>query len=166
MIRRKWKLFNGKRNDSGQTLVESALCFLMFFTLVFGVIDFAWVYYAKATLQNAVRQAARYAVTGSCNTPPCFQNGSGNRLNTIISTVNTFSFALGPTVTVTCTGACPGYSGDGGTNNGGGPGDIVTVTAHYTFKPWLLGRLFPSGGYVINVTSTFKNESFAPPPPS
>ena len=53
-------------NDSGQTLVEFALALMILLVLVFGTMDFANLYYHKLTLQNAVRQAGRYAITGQC----------------------------------------------------------------------------------------------------
>ena len=55
-----------KVNDSGQTLVEFALALMILLVLVFGTMDFANLFYHKLTLQNAVRQAGRYAITGQC----------------------------------------------------------------------------------------------------
>ncbi len=95
---------------------------------------------------------------------------TGNRLPIIIQTVQKFSYFLNPTVTVACvSGSCPGYAG-GGTNNAGGPGDVVQITAQYTWYPFVVTKLLPGmmagGHYTFSVSSIFKNESFAPPPPS
>src|SRR5208282_564450 len=121
-------------------------------------------FYAKLTLQNAVRQAGRYAITGNCGDPgSCFVNGPADRLNTIFQTMTTYSFNLNPTVTVTCIlGTCPSYAGSGG-NNAGGPGDTVKISATYTFYPLITGKFFSGGSYTFTVTSTFKNEPFSPP---
>jgi len=43
-----WK--SKRRNDSGQTLVEFALSALLFFLVVFAVIDFSYFFYVKLTL--------------------------------------------------------------------------------------------------------------------
>jgi len=145
-------------------MVETALSATLFLFFIFGVINFGYLFYSKVTLQNAVRQAARYAVTGNCSSGSCLDGGqgSGDRLNTIIQVVKNYSFNLNPTVTVGCTGTCPGYSGSG-TGNAGGPGDLVKVSATYTFSPVFITSFFPSGGYTYTVSSTFKNELFPPP---
>ena len=62
---RKWHNAT-KINDSGQTLLEFALGLMIFLVLVFGTMDFASLLYHKVTLQNAARQAGRYAITGQC----------------------------------------------------------------------------------------------------
>ncbi len=151
-------------SDSGQTMVETAFCATIFLLFMFGTISLGYLYYTKVTLQNAVRQAARYAITGNCSSGNCLDGGqgSGDRLNTIINTVTQYSFNLNPTVMVSCTGTCPGYSGSG-TENAGGPGDTVQITATYTWSPVFIMKWFPSGGYTYTVSSTFKNELFPPP---
>jgi Flp pilus assembly protein TadG len=151
-------------SDSGQTMVETALCATIFLLFMFGTISFGYLYYTKVTLQNAVRQAGRYAVTGNCSSGNCFDNGqgSGDRLNTIIQTVKQYSFNLNPTVNVQCIGTCNGAYGSG-TENAGGPGDTVMISAQYTYTPVFIMKWFPSGGYTFTVSSTFQNELFPPP---
>jgi hypothetical protein len=147
--------------ESGQSVLEFAITATVFFLLFFAVIDFGFLFFAKVTLQNAVRQAGRYAITGNCSSGSCFAT-NGNRLPTILQTVSQFSFFLNPTVTVACTGSCPTYGG-----NAGGPGDTVQITASYVWYPFVITRfvptMFPSGSYTVNVSATFKNEPFAPP---
>jgi len=166
-------LKSGHANESGQSMVEFALVGSVFILLMFGMFDMAYYFYGRVTLQNAVRQAARYAITGNCGTPgSCFAGsngkggGTGDRLNTIISTVQTFSFGLNPTISITCQGVCLGYYGDGGTNNAGGPGDTVMISASYTWSPFVIARLVPKGtfpsSYTYSVSSIFKNEQFPP----
>ena len=55
-----------RSNDSGQALVEVAISLSIFLLLAMGTIDFAFMFNNKLTLQNAVRQAGRYAITGNC----------------------------------------------------------------------------------------------------
>jgi len=45
--------------------VEFALVAPMVFLLLFAVFDFARLFYVEMTLQNAVRVAGRYGVTGT-----------------------------------------------------------------------------------------------------
>lgn len=49
----------------GQTMVEFALTLPILLLLMFGVIEFARIFHAWITLQNAARTAARYAITGN-----------------------------------------------------------------------------------------------------
>src|SRR5690554_6261470 len=52
------------RSRRGQTMAEFALTLPILLLLMFGVIEFARIFHAWVTLQNAARAAARYAVTG------------------------------------------------------------------------------------------------------
>ena len=83
-----------KANDSGQTMVEVAISLSVFLLLVLATIDFGYLYSTKVTLQNAVRQGGRYAVTGQCITGTdgtCSQS----RYNSIVQTVETASLGTG-----------------------------------------------------------------------
>ncbi len=51
----------------GQTLVEFALTLPILLMLIFGVMEFARLFHAWMMIQNAAREAARYAVTGNYN---------------------------------------------------------------------------------------------------
>jgi Flp pilus assembly protein TadG len=52
-----------RRRQRGNALLESALIFLPLFAIIFAILDFGLVIFVKSTLQNAVREGARYAVT-------------------------------------------------------------------------------------------------------
>ena len=159
-----------KSADAGQTLVEFAIAAAVFLMLLFATIDFGYFFYVKVTLQNAVRQAGRYAITGNCTSGSnCFVKGSGDRYNSIVNVAVQYSFGLitAANVTITClpppigqVGGCPGYGG-----GAGGPGDTVMVTATYTWNPFTvwIAKIFTNGAYTFSVSATFKNESFPPP---
>lgn len=51
----------------GQALVEFSLIATLFFTIVFGAIDFGRAVYLDVQLHNAVRDAGRYAKTETAN---------------------------------------------------------------------------------------------------
>lgn len=156
--------------DSGQALVEFAMAVTVFLLLVFATIDFGYFYFVKVSLQNAVRQAGRYGITGNCTAGSnCFGSGSTNRYNSIVQVALNYSFGFitASNVTITClpppiglTGGCPAYGG-----GAGGPGDTVMITATYTWNPitgWV-AKFFTKGSYTFSVSATFKNESFPPP---
>jgi len=157
------------KDTSGQTLVESALSATVLILFIFGSLDIGCLFFAKVTLQNAVRTAARYAITGNCGTnggvgSNCFVTGPQDRLNVILQTVTNYSFSVRPVVvSVQCVqGSCPAAAGQG-SNNAGGPGDTVKVSATYTYYPIILGQFFDGGSYTFTVSSSFKNEAFPPP---
>jgi Flp pilus assembly protein TadG len=149
-----------KANDSGQTLVEMAISLSLLLLLVMGTIDFGYLFSTKVTLQNAVRQGGRYAITGQCIT------GSGGscsltRYNSIMQTVE--DTALGRLDASQIRITCQDYGG-GCPNGAGGPGDLVTITVTYPyhFMTGLIGTFFPGQSYTITVSSSFKNEIFPP----
>ena len=52
-----------KSTQGGQTLVEFTMALPLFLALLFGVLNQAWLIYRTATLQFAVREGCRYAIT-------------------------------------------------------------------------------------------------------
>jgi Flp pilus assembly protein TadG len=150
-------------NDGGQSMVEMAFILSLFILLLMGIIEFGSLFSNKLTLQNAVRQAGRYAITGQC----VESNGSCSlsRYNSILQVLETNSIGIinsgnvGSDVSITCT------NGGGGCPNGaGGPGDIITiqVTYPYPFVTPLIAPMFPNHSYTIKVSSAFTNEPFPP----
>lgn len=145
-------------------MVEIAFALSIFVLLIMTSIDFGWMISTKLTLQNAVRQAGRYAITGQCFTG---SNGTctATRYNSILTTVENYSLGninsnnVGTVVTLSCTnqgGGCP--------DNAGGPGDIVTISVNfpYPFITPLVAPFFPNHSYRIKVSAAFTNEPFPP----
>jgi Flp pilus assembly protein TadG len=57
-----------RRRQRGSTLVETAVVLLLFFTLVFAIIEFGTAYNEYHAITNAAREGARYSVA------PCSYN--------------------------------------------------------------------------------------------
>src|SRR5476651_154508 len=58
-------LFSRRRGRvGGQTTVEFALICIPFFAILFAIIDFAEIYFYENSVQNAMREAARFATAG------------------------------------------------------------------------------------------------------
>jgi hypothetical protein len=55
---------NSNKRNQGQTLAEFALTLPILLLLLFGIIEFGRLFQSWVTIQNAVRAAARYVVTG------------------------------------------------------------------------------------------------------
>jgi hypothetical protein len=53
------------RDEGGQATLEFALVVLLLFLVMFGIIDFARLFFAYATMANGVREGARYGVVHS-----------------------------------------------------------------------------------------------------
>jgi Flp pilus assembly protein TadG len=76
-----------RRKSGGQTIVESAFTFLPLFALIFAITDFGIMIFRWTTLQNAVREGTRYAVT--------FQlDGSGHQDTSIENQVQAYGMGF------------------------------------------------------------------------
>src|SRR5262249_52029354 len=107
---------HGKNRTRGQSLVEFAMVAPLFFLLVFGITDFARLFFSYQTLQYAVREAGRYAVTGQ-------HSGTSSRVDSIKSVITKASQGINITSMSVSSGST--------TNYGGGPRQtcLVTVTS-------------------------------------
>ena len=54
-----------RRGRSGQSMVEFALTFLLFISMVLGFGQMGLTLWIKTTLHHAVREGVRYAITGA-----------------------------------------------------------------------------------------------------
>ena len=145
----------------GQTLLEFALVAPVFLLIVCGIIDFGRLFYAQMTVQNALREAGRYASTGQCSAPPtgCMTDSKGNVLSQIAS------------IQAVAQQMAPGFNfsgmvitGGGVTGSTGSPGQLVTLTVTNTV-PLLTGPIAAfftsgSGSYSFTASVTFKNEPY------
>jgi Flp pilus assembly protein TadG len=62
------RAFQVIEREEGSDLVEFSLVVIPMFMFVFAIMCVAWFIFAKATLQHAVREGCRYAVTGQSAT--------------------------------------------------------------------------------------------------
>ena len=137
--------------------MEFAMAATIMFTVMFACLEFSCLMYGQMTLQNAVREAGRYAMTGNHLADP---NHPGQTLSRIasISRVAQQS-AMGLDVSNIQISSVLG-----GSNNAGGPGDTVTIslTANLPLMTALVGQYFAHGTYTTTVSATFRNEPFPP----
>ena len=52
------------RRERGTVFVEFSLVFIPLFALLLLIMDFGWIIFAQASLQEAAREAVRYGITG------------------------------------------------------------------------------------------------------
>jgi Flp pilus assembly protein TadG len=144
------------RSCRGQSLVEFAMVAPLFFLLVFGITDFARLFFTQETLQYAVREAGRYAVTGQHMT-----QGS-NTLSRVASIQQVIQQnAMGINVSNIS------ISSGGLTNTVGAAGGprqtvVVSVTDSLHLITPMIGRFFPNQTYTFTVSTSFMNEPFNP----
>jgi Flp pilus assembly protein TadG len=133
---------------------------MFFFLFVFAIMDFSWMMFNQMSVQDAVREAARYAATGN--------NIAGSSRVQSIEQILTQT-AVGTQVQSIVisnsgnAGVCNSTSLPATPNScAGGPGDVVNVTANCAV-PLLtnvFGAFFSGDKFTFAVSASFKNEPF------
>lgn len=59
------RLLSRRRGSRGNQIMEMSLMLVPLFGLLFGIIDFAFAVFVRSSMEHAVREGARYAVTWS-----------------------------------------------------------------------------------------------------
>lgn len=141
----------------GTTLLEFALVLPMFVLLLFAAVDFARLFYVEMTLQNAVREAGRYAITGNHVPDPNHPGQNLSRAQSIQRVAQKQAMGLDVSNLQI-------LSANGGSGSAGGPGDTVTIslTTHLHLLTPVIARFFNNGVYTFTVSVAFKNEPFPP----
>ena len=144
---------------AGQSSVELALVLPLFVLLAFGVIDFGRLFFTQLTVQHAMREAGRFAVTGNKLPDPLNPEALLTRPDSIIQIAR--SAAAGIDVSAVQISSVQG--GNTGPGRAGGPGDTVTIslTVNLRLITPLIGQFFGTNGvYKFSAATTFKNEPF------
>lgn len=140
------------RNDIGAAAVEFAVLFLLLLIIVFGIIEFGFLWLQSHYIANAAREGARVAATLE-------DPRSGDDLDRVENTVKEYLKGLYPSAKVDGSGGCCGNGDfievaltDGEAIPVSGPGTsvstikvTVTVQTAEIWKPvlWDLLKLFP-----------------------
>jgi Flp pilus assembly protein TadG len=111
---------NNKRRQRGAMTLEFTLSFLLFFTVVYGIMEFGRIVASYNILAGATREGARYAIVhGSAS-------GSVASASDIQDVVRHWSIGLEKSSVVVTTTWTPGNT----------PGSNVRVQAQYTVLPF------------------------------
>jgi Flp pilus assembly protein TadG len=153
-------------NCKGQTTVEFALVAVLLFTILFAIVDLSVLFYVERTMQQAVREGARYAITGQ-------KTGMPGRAE-LIKTVKDASNGLydknalsdkDPTVSVLLpseTRNFSNYTGYRGTPvvDTGQQNDIIIVSLTYAWPLMtpFVRPFFRDGRYTFTTRATMRNE--------
>lgn len=146
----------------GSSAVEMAIVAPMLLLMLIGLIELSLLFFADLSMQYAVREAARYAVTGQVNDDPNTANqqqylaviqkmkdssmGMYAKVNPVI-VVNNTSYATSSSYTAAMFGK---------------PGDIIVlqVKCSWALATPLLKAFFPGGVYSFTVGATMQNEQY------
>lgn len=165
------RLAGRRRTSRGVIAVEFAIIAPVLLVLLLGIIDLALMFWVNLAMQYAVREGARYAVTGQRDLDP--NSAAQQRYLAVIEKIKRSSMGvygqLNPQITVT------NYGNDG-SNPGtttydpaapsptvfGGPGDIIVL--QLVNCSWnrltVLSPFFKDGKYTFSVATTMRNEAF------
>ena len=148
------------RTQHGAVIVEVALAVIVLITFISATFDFAHMHYARSSLQHAVSQATRFAITGSAIKDPNDGTKKLSREASILHLVEKISgisdfekddvkiYVVQPNGSLVA--------------GAGGPGDVVMVRATYRIDIITpgLASLFPQGQYAFTCSTRFRNEEF------
>jgi Flp pilus assembly protein TadG len=137
-----WRLKSLVRDERAAELVEFALAAGIFFTFIFGIIEFGLVIYAGSFVAYAAQQGSRYAmVRGSDWTSSCALTGSfgcqataANVQNYILSLPHPGLSLVASNISVTWPGTTAAGASAGCSANPYGQGCQVKVKVSYTFN--------------------------------
>lgn len=132
-----------RKKEKGGTLLEAAITLMLFFTLIFGVLEFGRAYNLYQTITNAAREGARHSVApfpGTNNLPTPtevearvqqYLDSVGARSTSVVVSQNTAGTVNGANVVYT----------------------KVDVSAPYTFL------FFPFGSVTMQTSAQMRNET-------
>ncbi|MET0265847.1 MAG: TadE/TadG family type IV pilus assembly protein [Duganella sp.] len=151
-----------RRRQRGSAVVEMAIIAPMAFLLLIGIIEFSIVFYTTLTMQFAIREGARYAITGRSDKDPATANQQ--RYLAVVQQIKNNSMGMYDSVNpvISVNGATYASSTAYSANMFGSPGEIVVLRIDCTWKiaTPIVAALFPNGQYKFTVATTMMNESF------
>lgn len=144
----------------GQAIVEYALVLPLIALLIFGLVDFGRLFFTVLTLQNALRVAGRYAVTGNHLPNPANPNQALSRIASITQVAQQNAMGIDVSGLQISSSTAGGAAGSGA----GGPSDTIKLSLTYnlTLLTPIIGQFFPGGVYTFTVNTCFHNEPFPP----
>jgi hypothetical protein len=150
--------------ERGVAVVEFAFAAILFFTLVLSIVDWSYLFFTNLTMQHAVREGARYAVTGQSGLDP---GGGGDRCAAARERIRLDSMGLYEQTSSTTIFKTIDAAGNIVTLGSGscyGAGQLIIVQVDSKVRPLTpFVRPFFSGTgneYRFSVSTTMKNEAY------
>lgn len=153
-------MFSTPRRQSGTTLVEMAIIAPLFLLVLIAIIELSIMFFATLTMQYAVREGARFAITGRAN-----EAGSGTqqRFTSTINKIKENSLGMYERVSPAISVNGAAFAEKNYSNSMfGAAGDIVVLRLDCSWKVTtpMLSSFFQDGVYKFQVATTMRNEYF------
>lgn len=148
----------------GAAAVEFAIAAIVLFTVLFGILDLAIMGFVNLTMQHAVREGTRYAITGQTDLDP---DEKHDRFNAVLQKIEQtsmgfFDRVVDPESDITISDV------DGNSLGGfGDPGELIVIRLNCTWPLLtpLISPFFLNGKYNFTVGAAMRNEFFPQPEP-
>ena len=156
-----------RKQHRGVATVEFALTAMLLFTVIFVIIDFSYLFWGNLTMQHAVREGARYAVTGQSSLDLNPQGTAQDRCDAAIAAIKNQSMGFydraSPTVVFKTLDATTGAITPVPGNSCAAAGQIIIIEVSYALAPLtpFLTPLLTGGKIAFVVSTTMKNEAFS-----
>jgi Flp pilus assembly protein TadG len=153
-----------RTRQRGVAAVEFALAAILFFTLLFSILDWSYLFFVNLTMQHAVREGARYAVTGQSALDPA---NDGRRCEAAREKIRIESMGLydqtsSETIFKTINPATGNIADLGSGCYGAGDLIIIQVKSKVSpITPFIRSFFSATNNeYQFSVSTTMKNEAF------
>ena len=149
------------RRQSGATIVEMAIVAPVFLLILLALVEFSMMFFATLTMQYAVREGARYAITGQSNLDP--NTGSQQRYNAVIQSIRDSSLGMYDKLVPVISVNGKSYASNAYTSGMfGTAGSIIVLQldCDWVVTTPLLSSFFKDGKYHFAVAATMRNEYF------
>lgn len=145
--------------ERGATVVEFALIIPLLLILLMAIIELGALFWVNMTMQHAVREGARYAITGRFDLDPNPNPADRLRPAAVAEKIKLSSLGLYDSVVTDMVVTDP----DGNVLAGfGGPGEtlVIKLQCSWPLLTPLIRPFFDGGLYNFEVSSTMRNENF------
>lgn len=133
----------------------------VFLMILVGLIEFALMFFATLTMQYAVREGARFGVTGQTTLNAA---SPSERYTAIIQNIKDNSFGIydqvSPVISVNGTAYATSTSYTSGMFGKAGDLVVLQLDCDWVVTTPLIGAFFTNGKYHFAVAATMRNEAF------
>ena len=133
----------------------------VFLLIMLALVELSLMFFTTLTMQYAVREGARYAITGQSNLDP--NTGNQQRYAAVIESMRSNALGMYEKVSPVISVNGKGYSNTTYSDGMfGEAGDIIVLQLDCTWPVTtpLLSQLFKDGKYRFAVAATMRNEFF------
>jgi hypothetical protein len=147
-----------RNKERGASAVEFAIIAPVLFFLLMAIVDLCALFWVNLTMQYAVREGARYAVTGRNDLDPAAKNDQ--RHLAVIQAIKDNSMGLFDRVNPKINDVNYGKSYNSNMFGQAGKIFVLKIDCTWPVMTPLLYPFFKDGKYQFSVATTMRNESY------